>query len=74
MERERGDEGGRRVGGKNEERDLVAECSDRETETERSFDESFWKASLRICIPRLSPESKGGFPYIPLTAGYRNGG
>jgi hypothetical protein len=44
--------------------------------------QSFREASLlsrptvtqRIRIQRLSPESKGGFPYIPFRAGYRNGG
>jgi hypothetical protein len=25
-------------------------------------------------VQRLSPENKGGFPYIPLRVGYRNGG
>jgi hypothetical protein len=25
-------------------------------------------------VQRLSPENKGSFPYIPFTAGYRNGG
>jgi hypothetical protein len=28
----------------------------------------------KIQVQRLSPEKKGGFPYVPLRAGYRNGG
>jgi hypothetical protein len=31
-------------------------------------------ATQKICIQRLSLENKGGFPYIPFRAGYRNGG
>jgi hypothetical protein len=44
--------------------------------------QSFQEASLLskpaatqwIHIPRLIPENKGGFPYTPVKAGYRNGG
>jgi hypothetical protein len=44
--------------------------------------QSFWEASLFskpavtqwFHIQRLSPEDKGGLPYIPFRSGYRNGG
>jgi hypothetical protein len=35
---------------------------------------SRWAATQQICIQRLSPKNKGGFPYITFRAGYRNGG
>jgi hypothetical protein len=44
--------------------------------------QSFWEASLlsrlaatqRTQVKRLSPKSKGGFPYVPFRAGYRSMG
>jgi hypothetical protein len=55
-------------------------CRRAQTETERgpTFSGSkFIKqaaATQQTQVQRLSPENKGGFPYIPFSAGYRNGG
>jgi hypothetical protein len=56
---------------------MLQDSSDRETVLH-----SFWEASLLsrltvtqwISIQRLSSKSKGGFPYVPFRAGYRNWG
>jgi hypothetical protein len=54
-------------------------CRRAQTETERAPKLSGSKfinkpaATQQTHVQRLSPKNKGGFPYLPFRAGYRNG-
>jgi hypothetical protein len=59
------------------ERDSVVGCSDREMGHQSLREASLLSrpaATQQTQVQRLSPEDKGGFPYISFRAGYRKGG